>query len=407
MVEVRPFRGLKYNLEMVNACGDVLCPPYDVIPPAEKRACMARSPYNIVHLELGGGNGDNDRYTKAARTLKEWQETDVLVRDNDRALYLYDHHFQFQGCNHRRRGIMAAVRLDTGGIMPHESTHAAARQDRLQLLRATRTQISPIFVLYDDPGSQVAPVMEVVSQGPPLLEAVTPGEVHRLWRIAGTETVSALCRHLGAGPLIIADGHHRFECARAYRQERRPEGAGAWDFTMMVMVATDDPGLLIRPVHRMVRGMDTEWLGGLQGKLAADFEVESMPVEGRMPEGLLNLLGGGDIGVLGATPGRVQLLHRSPSASRPLPTGGGSLSVELLHQLVLEEVPGADIIYTHEVEEVVRRLGEFQIAFLVPAVSPSEVYSVARAGKKLPGKSTYFQPKIPTGLVLFPVDGEL
>jgi hypothetical protein len=126
-----------------------------------------------------------------------------------------------------------------------------------------------------------------------------------------------------------------------------------------------------------------------------------------VPEGLLNLLGGGDIGVLGPTPGRVLLLRRSPQASQPPSKGGGSLSVELLHQLVMDRVPRAEITYTHEVEEVVRRLSEFQVAFLVPALSPPEVYSVARAGKKLPGKSTYFHPKIPTGLVLFPVEGQL
>ncbi|MDP6783677.1 MAG: DUF1015 domain-containing protein, partial [Dehalococcoidia bacterium] len=368
----------------------------------------ARSPYNIVHLELAGEARGEDHYTRTARTLKEWQEKGVLVRDTDAALYLYDHHFQFQGCDHRRRGIMAAVGLGTGGIMPHEGTQAAARQDRLQLLRATRTQISPIFVLYDDPGGRAASVMGAVSQGPPLLEAVTQGEVHRLWRITRAETVSALCRNLGTGPLIIADGHHRFECAQTYRQERHPQGSGSWDFAMMVMVATDDPGLLIRPVHRMVCGLDPGWLNGLEGRLAAAFEVGAVPAEGMGPEGLLNLLGGGDIGVLGPTPGRMLLLrHGSPVALPPSPTEGGRLSVELLHQLVLEGVPRAEITYTHEVEEVVRRLSEFQVAFLVPALSPSEVYSVARTGKKLPSKSTYFHPKIPTGLVLFPVEERL
>ncbi|MEE9202121.1 MAG: DUF1015 domain-containing protein [Dehalococcoidia bacterium] len=407
MVDIRPFRGLRYDSELVSAYGEVLCPPYDVIPPRQKAALLARSPYNIVHLELGEGGGGDERYARAAGTLGDWLDKGVLVRDTEPALYLHDHHFLLQGCWHRRRGVVAAVGLGGGGIMPHEGTLDEPKQDRLRLLRATRTQISPIFILYDDPGGQAASLLEKASQGTPLLEASLEGERHLLWRITDPQTVTALGRHLGARPLIIADGHHRFECAQAYRQEQSGSGAGAWDFAMMSLVATDDPGLVILPVHRLVRGLDPAWLEGLEDRLAASFEVESIPVEGMSPEGIANLLGTGEMGVLGPAPGRLLRLGYNAPTLQPSPPEGNALSVNLLHRRVLEEATGAEIAYIHEATEAVRRLGEYQVAFLVSPLTPADVYRVARAGERLPGKSTYFHPKLPTGLVLFPAGGEL
>jgi uncharacterized protein (DUF1015 family) len=239
------------------------------------------------------------------------------------------------------------------------------------------------------------------------LEASLEEERHLLWRITDPQTVTALGCHLGARPLIIADGHHRFECAQAYRQEQRGSGAGAWDFTMMSLVATDDPGLVILPVHRLVRGLDPPWLEGLEDRLAASFEVESIPVEGMSPEGIANLLGAGEVGVLGLAPGQMLRLSYNAPPLQQSPSEGNALSVNLLHRLVLKGVPGAEIAYIHEAADAVRRLGEYQVAFLVSPLTPADVYRVARAGERLPGKSTYFHPKLPTGLVLFPAEGEL
>ncbi|MEK7848605.1 MAG: DUF1015 domain-containing protein [Chloroflexota bacterium] len=407
MVEVRPFRGLRYSPQAVPALGEVLCPPYDVISQEKQAACVARNDYNVIHLELGEGGGGEERYARAARTLREWQQRGVLVRDTEPAFYLCHHHFLFQGCWHRRRGVVAAVGLAGGGIMPHEGTLLKPREDRLRLLHTTRTQISPIFVLYDDPSHQVAALLDRAAQGPPLVEAAVEEEKHLLWRLAQPEAVARLGGLLGAAPLIIADGHHRFESALAYRREQAAAGKGAWDYAMMVLVATDDPGLVVLPVHRLVRGLEPGWLAGLEGRLAASFEVERVPSQGMAPEALVALLGKGEIGVLGLAPGWLLRLRYKGSLPPPPPPARGSLSVNLLHGLVLEGAAGAQTVYTHEAAEAVGRLGEFQMACLVPALSPADIYQVARAGERLPGKSTYFHPKLPTGLVLFPVEGQL
>lgn len=422
MAEIRPFRGLRYNPEIVADPAQVLCPPYDIISPQDLRACLERHPFNVVRLELEGGAGGTD-YSEVARTLREWQERRVMVPEESPVFYLHHHLFTFRGVECRRRGLVAAVGLGDGMVKPHEGTLPQPKEDRLRLLRATRTQISPVFLLYDDPQGQVEELFNAVEAVPPLWQAALGSEQHRLWRISAPELTARLRRLFQPLSLVIADGHHRFETALTYRQEMmattgKGPGTEAYCFVMAILVAISDPGLLILPVHRLVRGLSPGQLRDLRDRLRQYFAVEervlgSLPVA-ELEAGLQDTEGRVVLGVVGLEPGKWHRLTVKPDA--PLPALGSqtcrNLDVNLLHQLLLKDYLGGavTITYTPYTEVAFQSIGVRpggQLGFLVNAISAEKIRQVALAGERLPGKSTYFYPKLPTGLMLFPVEGNL
>src|SRR5205809_2586108 len=274
MADIRAFRAFRYDLGRVGALGDVVAPPYDVIDPALQQALYDRSPYNVVRLILNKEEPTdteaNNRYTRAAGCLRDWQREDILVQDSARALYVYHQEFEVEGQRFTRKGFMTRVRLEpfgTGRIYPHEETLAGPKADRLKLFRATAMNLSQIFGLFPDPdGTVQAKLDAAVGRALPLQATDHLGVVSKLWPVTDQQVVSAVTGLMGPKPIFIADGHHRYETALKYLEEKKQAGEVTSpdhpaNFVLMMLVSMHDPGLIILPTHRLVSG-----IGALQAE---------------------------------------------------------------------------------------------------------------------------------------------
>ncbi len=436
MAEIRPFRGVRYNQRLITDLAPVICPVYDIITPQMQQELYHRSQYNFVRLEHGRGLPQDtpldNKYSRSAATLEQWLKQGVLRVDEAPAIYLYDHYFTRQAKECRRRGIVVCVRLeewDRMVIRPHEGTLTEPKDDRLSLLWACQANTSPILALFEDQGQQVASGLALEERNEPVISfSNAGGERHKVWAITEPEAINQICRSLARQPLYIADGHHRYESALIYQRERiacssSMSGDEAFNFVMMTLVDFSDPGLIILPPHRLVRGLSRATLDGLMAKLEAFFEIERWPLS--MPDVWQQV----DDLLIGVKPGetnRVRLilfglavghllvlrLRDLAAASRMMPYFHSelykSLDVSLVDHIILEKLLGlssgreeARIAYSYEKREAVNRVldQEYQLAFLISPVKPEVVKAIADAGDRMPRKSTYFYPKLPGGLV--------
>ena len=292
MADIRPFRGVHYHPSLVKDLAKVICPPYDIISPQTQQELYQRSDYNFVRIEYGrelpqDKDADN-KYTRASATLEKWLAQQVLLSDEKTALYIDDHHFTYQGKAHRRRSIVCLVKLEDWSkkiIRPHEGTLARPKGDRLNLLWALQSNTSPIMALYDDRGGgEISSMLDKETRKKPSFSvANVSGESHRLWSVTNEDIIGLIRRSLNDQPLYIADGHHRYESALAYQRERRSssspdEKEEPFDFVMMTLVDIADPGLIILPAHRLVRGLAPSALDGLPAKLDAFFDIEEYSI---------------------------------------------------------------------------------------------------------------------------------
>ncbi|MDQ6817328.1 MAG: DUF1015 domain-containing protein, partial [Actinomycetota bacterium] len=276
MGEIQPLRALHYDLERVGGLENVLAPPYDVIDEAQRAELEGRSPYNAVRIDLPVGG---DRYRGAARTLADWRSKGVVVRDPKPALWAVEQTYVGpDGRERSRRGFLARVRVEDygpGRIRPHERTHPAPREDRLQLMRATRANLSPIFSLYADPSGCAWEALGPATREPPVGQATdSDGTVTRLWRVGDPEVIAMVAAALRDAELLIADGHHRYETARAYADEIG--GEGEHRYTLMCLVALEDPGLTVFPTHRLLHGLRPDQHEALADAIRRDFEIEEL-----------------------------------------------------------------------------------------------------------------------------------
>jgi uncharacterized protein (DUF1015 family) len=280
MAEVRPLRALRYEPSVAGALGDVIAPPYDVIDAEQRAALVARSPYNVVNVDLPEDPDGGDVYAHAARLLERWQGDGAVVRDDEPALWVLRQ--SYTGPDGRaltRQGFFARVRVTDygpGRIRPHERTHPGPKEDRLRLTRATQANLSPIFSLYSDPQQRAWQALAGFTADAPWGEATDDeGTRNELWRVTDADTIAAVQEALADAELLIADGHHRYETARAYAEEIGGEGgAGGADYVLMCLVALQDPGLTIFPTHRLVKDTTPAQQEALARTLRADFEIE-------------------------------------------------------------------------------------------------------------------------------------
>jgi uncharacterized protein (DUF1015 family) len=298
MVDVSPFRGLRFSTSLVGDLGQVIAPPYDVISRDEHRELLARSHLNVVRLELPASES-GDPYEQAARSLEEWRSAGVLVREDSPCLYLYEVRFGLGGEQRTRRSLVAALRLETwesGQVLPHEQTMAAPKQDRLRLLRATRVNISPLWTLYSGPSAALEGAWQAADDRSPESGCELPdGTAHRLWRLEDQALIEAIRADFAPLRLVVADGHHRYETALSYRDELAGGEQLAPDdparFVLAHLVADDDPGLAILPTHRLVRELGELDQVELEAELGSDWHGEYFPIwEGAPPEQLKALL---------------------------------------------------------------------------------------------------------------------
>ncbi len=433
MAEIRPFRGVRYNQSLVNDLSVVICPPYDIITAQMEQELYHQSGYNFIRLESGRelpqDTVSDNKYTRSSAMLEQWLKQGVLEVDEAPAIYLHDHYFTYQGREYRRRGIIVCVRLeewDKMVIRPHEGTLAEPKGDRLSLLWACRSNTSPILALFEDQEQQVSSVLAAQERNKPVISSSSAGgERHNVWAITEPEAINQICRNLAQQPLYIADGHHRYESALIYQREKRAcfssvSGDEAFNFVLMELVDFSDPGLIILPPHRLVRGISKSTLDELMAKLKSFFEIEELPLS--MPgvwQKVDDLLTGSEADLvklvlfgLAAERLFVLKLREFTDVSRMIPYFHSELykrlDVDIVDNVILEKMLGlssgreeAILGYCYDRLEAVNRVidGEYQLAFLLRPVKAEVIKAIADAGDKMSRKSTYFYPKVPGGLV--------
>jgi len=433
-MEVSPFKGICYNQGIVGDLAHILCPPYDVITPEQQKIYYEESNYNAIRLEFPAENLEltGDRYQGAAITFQQWLKDRVLQLASVCSYYLHNHHFEYSGEKKVRRGLIARVKLRPwgSGIYPHEETFPKAKGDRLQLMRACRASFSPLLSLYQDSQQKIAPILSESSRAKPMIETSVlslptgggqdkGGEAHTLWAITDPEIKRELSQFLSSKPLYIADGHHRYETALTYQQERVQEQADSrkslsdgFQYVMMELVDFSDPGLVVLPLHRLVRGIEPSILVGLGDQLKSFFVLESVPLKAAGCQ----LPADSCLGILGLQPGTMVLLKRRRDISFEAMMPGNrsqayrEFDVSILNHIILDDVlSGAkdlDVAYTVDLKEAYKQIkeGKYQLAFLLNPPQPEMVKAVADAQDRMPSKSTYFYPKLPAGLIINPLD---
>ena len=445
MADVRPFRGLRFAASAVSDLGLVLCPPYDVIDADDDRRLRERHPYNVVRLELTTASvagGPEGRYEEAAGTLRSWRDEGALVRDDAPAYYLHEVTFSLADGQATRREIIAAVGLepwDRRVVLPHERTYPRAKADRLRLLAATETNLSPILVFFQRDRAELDHQANAVdaawtwtaSRTPDAVGTDADGVGHRLWVLSDVALVGPLRAYFANRPIFIADGHHRYETALNYLEDRQQQAGGDLPadhparFVMMHLIADDDPGLVILPLHRLIEGVPPDSAVGLVERLRGDFEIherenrsaeqfnaalsEIHELGGRRQAVVLLPVGGNPLYLLSRSAGA------SPLAAIPADRDASwqALDVVLVDAAIVQPLLTAHglhaedaISYTRDAHDAIQqvRSGAADLAVLVNPTRVEQVAAVALAGERMPEKSTYFYPKAPTGLVLRPLE---
>ncbi len=425
---IEPFRALCYAPDLRPALDHLIAPPYDVIP-EDRRALFASShPNNIVHLDLPRDDGDGDIYRAAGRRLDAWIRDRILTRDERPAIYFCQQQFRTPtGEEASRRGFFALLRLesfDDGIVLPHERTLDGPRIDRERLLAATRSHLSAVFLLHPDRDGGVSRIVGEALDAEAFAEARdAEGTLSRVVRVEDGERIGALQALLRDQWALIADGHHRYEAALNYREARRRQGARDAEFLLAFFCSLADPGLRIFPIHRRVHSVEGLDPVGFRNALQDLFELRrvesadqlrSVVSDGRNRAGVFGMLFRGEPGGWVATWKEGAGLDRG--RMKTVPSALQRLDVILLHRLVLEallgitpeaQARGVHLEYLKDDREVDRCMsdGSSQIGFILNPTRMEQVVEVTRQGLRLPQKTTYFHPKVQTGLVINPLDG--
>ncbi|MBM3163780.1 MAG: DUF1015 domain-containing protein [Chlorobi bacterium] len=424
MPEIRPFRALRYNPETAGDAAELICPPYDVIAPSMQEELYGSSPFNAIRLELPM---EADPYAASAQRLEEWLRADVLIREEEPAFYPYSQTFtDHDGNTHTRCGFFAAMRLHDFAekkVLPHERTLSGPKADRLNLFRKTRTNISSIFGLYaDEEGVADRLVAGYAETREPLVDAVFQGVRNRLWRISDSGLVAGIREALASRTVYIADGHHRYETGLNYRRERAEANPGhtgnePYNFILVYLNNIYDKGLVVFPIHRLVHGIEGFDSPRFREKLEEHFAVTVLDgrtglkayLEGATSSYAYGVITSGS--VLGIT------LKGDPAGM----IGEGftpalqQLGLVVLHEVVLARMLGigqeamaqqTNLVYVKEESAVFDAVetGKAQVGFVVKPATVGQVLAVSESGGVMPQKSTFFYPKIMTGLVFSPLD---
>lgn len=454
MPEIQALRGIRYDLGHVGSLSNVIAPPYDVIDATLQQRLYDKHPANVVRLILNkdepGDDDHNNRYTRAARQMRAWLRDGVLFTEADPAIYVYHQVFTEGGVTHTRRGFMSRCRLQRfgeGNIYPHEETHGAAKADRLKLWGACKANLSQIFSLFPDPRNEVQNILEAKIVGVAPLEATDHlGVIHRIWPVTDVATITAVIAAIGDRPVYIADGHHRYETACNLRDQIAADRGGLSpehpaNYVLMMFVSMSDPGMLVLATHRLFRGLPPMTSAQLLDRLGDSFLAE--PV-GTGPERARSLWEEiemeGDQGTLGLYTAQDNqwTLARITDAGRERMAEAASehsddwqgLGVSILHRLIIETllagypVGGSSLPtpkYVRDIEEVVQGLkegdaagrdatgqagtgGRFELAALVMPATVEHIRAISSHGERMPAKSTFFYPKLLSGLVINPLE---
>ncbi len=438
MAVIEPFRGLRYDPEKVGDPNRVMAPPYDIISDKEQEELYEKHPCNVIRLELGrqtSADSDQDnRYTRSAEDLRKWREDGILLREEHPVLYCYFMDYRTrEGEQKVLKGFLSRVLiedLDSGVVLPHENTLSGPKADRLQLMEATHANFSPIFSLYSNPGMEAIEILDASARKTPCIDVTDQDGVrHRVWTVDSEEEIDQIRKVLADLPLFIADGHHRYETALNFRDRMRERTGNenekqGFDYVMMYFSNMEEPGLTIYPTHRVVDHLSNFNLSTYLEQVATYFEVRAYPYleKGKFLRDL------GEVGEKGHAFGLYTgksddlylLILKDLDGVRSL--FGENLSpvlqqldVTILHTILLDHLLGigekelkaqSHVRYVKEAEDALHTVndGDAQLAFLLNGTRVDQLREVSLRGEKMPQKSTYFYPKLLTGLVLNSLD---
>ena len=427
MATIRPFRGCRFNPETVGNLSSVICPPYDMIGPDLKTELQQRSPYNAVHLE-GGEQPDpvnpQAGYQQAASLFQSWLADGILIREDVPCFYVMRHTYDFGGRRYQHRGLVTSVLVDdydAGAVFPHEFTREPAVLDRVALLDACQAQFSPIMSLYRDAEGTLDQIFDsIVSESPDASGATPAGGDAQLWRVADSQTVSDINEAFANRPVFLADGHHRYEAALRYRRRQpgaqQEDGDAASNYVMMTLIEFDDPGLLLLPYHRVLGGLSPDQLKDVRDRMDEVFEARAFHPD-ITPQEAAN-----EVARIGENTHCFGVFWSDAPPSIHTIRGGvdweawGQLAVSeawVLQDKILAPVLGDALVehidYSPDHEGIAQRVnvGEKQAAILLKPFPLGPFREIVGAGNRLPPKSTFFYPKLPTGLVINQLSGSL
>lgn len=411
MAEVVPFKGVLFNVPEISKVSgeDLLAPPYDIITPEYRDELYNKSPYNIVRVDFGKGfpddNDKENKYTRAKAYLESWIKEGALTVSDNSCFYSYEISYRIKEKVQKLRGFLGLVRLEPlgkGNIHPHEYTHSKPKKDRMDLMRYCEANISPIFSLYNSLEKGISEVLSEISRAKPYIEAKDSfGSIHCLWEIQDIDFNSTITKELEGKAIFIADGHHRYETALEYQKEMRinkgpSDKPEPYDYVLMFLTNMADEGITILPTHRLIKSIPSDALD----ILSTDFEIQEMrnnlditaAIAGKRD--VYGLYTGGDAWYRLSYKG--EGIHGVPPALK-------DLDVTILHDLIFKQLLDIDsIAYEMDVDKCVKlvREKEFEAAFFLNPTQVEDVERVALASLRMPPKSTYFYPKLLTGLVL-------
>ncbi len=420
MAEIRAFKALRFDTEKAGMIEELVCPPYDIISEKQRQEYLYRNPNNIIRLELPKGE---EPYKTAGEVLKKWLDSGVLKRDDEEAVYIYEEEFSINGIHAKFKGCIVRVKIEEfskGVVLPHEETLSKAKEDRFNLMKATNCNFSQIYSLYMDSEHKIISRLDRLSECNPAIELTDGDEVtHRLWIVTDKDEINAICGDFADKKLYIADGHHRYETALNYRNYCRENGIGdgGEDYVMMMLVDMEHDGLVVLPTHRLVRDLESfdkekilndckEYFDVSEESdvNTAESKLKELYDEGKKAFAFYSGDKGYNLLVLRDEKVIEELLPNKSKATQ-------GLDVTVLHTLVLEKIFGIDaenmakqinLTYTRLFDEAIESVntGKAQCAFILNPTRVTEIRDVAAAGEKMPQKSTYFYPKLITGLVM-------
>ena len=419
MAEIKAFKGLRFDREKAGDIDKLTCPPYDIISEEERQAYLSENEHNIIRLELPKGD---EPYRTVGQTLREWISSGILKKEDKDAVYIYEEEFSLGGVTRSFKGCIVRVKLEEfskGIILPHEETLSKAKEDRFNLMKATNCNFSQIYSLFTDEDHGITNRLDSLSSGKPESELTDHDNVtHRLWVVTDENEISALCSDFSDKKLYIADGHHRYETALNYRNYCRENGTGngAEDYVMMMLVDMEHPGLLVLPTHRVLRNLSVN-PDEVIDKCGEYFDITEYSGTDTIETVLKERYDSGDKAFAyysGKNKYKLLVLKDKTAVSKLLPGKSAAycgLDVSVLHTLVLERIFGIDsenmakqinLTYVKEFEAAIFSVdsGIAQCAFILNPTKVEEIKDVAAAGEKMPQKSTYFYPKLITGLVM-------
>lgn len=426
-----PFRGLRYNQDKMKEVSTVVTPPYDIIDETAQARYYAENPVNVIRLELGlifpQDTPTNNRYTRAAQYLQKWMEDQTLRAEDKPSLYLYQQDFEIKGEKLTRIGLLCGLKVesyDKGNILPHEETLSKPKADRLSLMRTTHSNFSSIFGLFSDQKKVIETALRKDIQGrtPDVSMVDETGETHQIWAISDEKTVAKVVKTMADKKIYIADGHHRYETALAYSEEMAEQGKTGYDYVMATLVNLYDEGLVVLPTHRVAGNLKDFEFTSFSKQLGKLFTVKKAGTREDLPALIEKMSASGDkhcFGMYYDHKAYLLTLKNFSVAADLLPADRSeawkSLDVALLDNLILDRLLSIGeqerrnqdhLAYSRDEAWVVDKIdaGEYEIGFFLNPTKVQEIVDVATAKDKMPQKSTYFYPKLITGLVLNNMD---